>query len=134
MYARHTTKDGKHMFISQMDDEHLKNTINLMFANIRNAKSLLSAKVSLSNFQGALYGMSKEKISKKTAKLIKGHTRKLAHYLAEAMLRGMNYTKELQELFERTGADTKFDILLDDDDFKKPKYALEYYDDEWERF
>ena len=130
MYARHVTKDGKQMFISQMDDDHLKNTINLMFANIRNAKSLLSAKVSLSNFQGALYGMSKEKISKKTAKLIKNQTRKLAHYLAEAMLRGMNYTKELQELFERTGSDKQFDILLDDEDFKKPRYALEYYEDD----
>ena len=55
MYAKHRTKNGEQLYISQMDDNHLKNTVKLMLKNINDAKKLANQEVPMSKFQKAMY-------------------------------------------------------------------------------
>jgi len=104
MYEVHQTRDGITIYISQMDDEHLKNTINLKLRKIAALKGI-SVKVELNEFQKALYDLSEQEFSEKQANRLRKEVGGIYAYLAEAMLRGISYTEQLQKIFERTGAE-----------------------------
>lgn len=112
MLELHKTNAGEQMFISQMDNEHLQNTINCYFIKIEQAKSLLNTSVSVDKLKSALYEIDNKQIAKQASRLIKRITEKLYPYLAEAMLRGISYTERMQKVYERKIAEPKFDIKL----------------------
>ena len=110
MLKIHKTRAGEQFFVSQMEDEHLRNTIELYLGQLKQLKGALEAKVTLNPFKSALYNVDVGAISEKAKGLINGVANKLYPYLAEAMLRGIDYKTELQTTFERTGAEEKFII------------------------
>lgn len=110
MYKLHSTKSGESMFISMMEDEHLQNTIMLYINKIRGQKDLLGAKVNISPMKMAMYGIDTQTLVDTAKRTIQGTCTKLYPYLAEAMLRGFDYKAQLQEIFERTGAEAKFEL------------------------
>lgn len=113
MNKLHTTKSGETLMIAQMDDSHLTNHIKLLLRHIEQAKGALGANMKVSKFQSAMYGVNQESLEKKAAKKIKGIADQLYPYLAEAMLRGINFTTELQKIFERTGKEERITVELD---------------------
>ncbi len=119
MLRVHTTKEKEKMFVSQMEDAHLRATINLYLNRIRTLKDALSMKVTVSPFKSALYGIDMNDLSEQAKEKISDSANLLYPYLAEAMLRGMDFKVELQEIFERTGAEAKFFI---DDGFRSLGY------------
>ncbi len=123
MLKIHRTKEGEKMFISQMEDSHLQATINLFIKKIKDLKDALSMKVNVSPFKSALYAIDSTEIAENAKQRISTATSLLYPYLAEAMLRGMDYTVELQELFERTGKEDRFSI-------EDGSNLLEFQDDE----
>lgn len=113
MYNMHRTKSGETMFISMMEDDHLQNTINMYVNKIRSQKELLGAKVNISPMKMAMYGVDTARLVEAAKKSIKACCTKLYPYLAEAMLRGFDYKVQLQEIFERTSAEPKFDLEME---------------------
>lgn len=103
MFEIHTTREGKQMFISQMEDEHIKNTINLYIKKLEMLKGL-TVKVDLPKFKKALYNIADdEDIQAEAMDKLKDVAKALYPYLAEAMLRGIDFKTELQKVFEREG-------------------------------
>ena len=117
MNKTHTTKDGSKMLICQMDDSHLKNTINYMIREINKQKANLSASVEITPLKSALYGIKKEDVSGRAHRAIPKMVELMFPYLAEAMLRGMDFSKDLQEMLERSGQETcATSLMLKDSD------------------
>lgn len=134
MIGKHTTIDGKTMLIAQMKDSHLENTIELYLKKIEGAKDILEAKVSVSKFRGSLYGFDDNTLAMKAKKQIRALTGKLLPYLAEAMLRGINFTEDLQRVFERKNPEEGFDFDFGDPvTGKQPKYLTHHnLDNAWD--
>jgi len=105
MNVYHTTKDGSKLFISEMENSHLENTIRLMLAKVDEAKRMLYNKSSENKFKSALYSIPEVK-DRDLKEFILKYTTMLAPYIMEAMLRGINFTPELQLAYERVGKDT----------------------------
>ena len=124
MNKLHKTKAGDSMMISQMEDDHLSNHIKLLLRKIDSAKNALDANMKISKFQSAMYGVNNESLEKKASKVIKDMAEKLYPYLAEAMLRGISFTKELQKTFERSTAEIRIQVELDLLDSTHPHYYL----------
>ena len=103
MFKRHKTKDGDEMFISQMEDSHLTNTINYYLRKVREAKDSLTKSVAIDPFKGALYGIEPEAVRNMAMTAVVNLTAKLYPYLSEAMLRGIDFKEQLQEIYGRTG-------------------------------
>jgi hypothetical protein len=122
MYAEHKTRDGKKMYISQMDNRHLENTIRIILKHIEDAKKVSSQEVPLSKFQQTVYKMNTARVEKKAAQMISALTEKLYPYLAEAMLRGQNYTADLQRVFERKASDSIVTLSFDGHAFPELEY------------
>lgn len=108
MLKVHTTREGASTFISQMEDDHLKNTITMYLSKISQLKGALEAKVNVSPFKAALYEVDVQVVSETAKKHISAHANKLYPYLAEAMLRGFDFSKELRVVFERDGQEALF--------------------------
>lgn len=113
MLKIHTTKEGVSTFISQMEDDHLKNTINVFIRKITQLKTALEAKVSVSPFKAALYEVDVQCVSETAKKQISVQANKLYPYISEAMLRGFDFSKELRVVFERDGKEELF-LVVDD--------------------
>lgn len=120
MYTLHNTRDGQQLFISMMEDDHLKNTITLYLGKLKGYKELLDAKINISPIKMAMYGIDTQNMVSQAKTKIKSCCTRLYPYLAEAMLRGIDYKTQLQEIFERTGAEPAFDV-----DFKQAR-VIEY--------
>ena len=97
----HVTKDGRKMLIAEMDDNHLENTIKYVLRQIAMAKALLDGNIKQSKFDNAIYGKYKQFDEEDLSDLLRNRTQIIQFYLGEAMLRGMSFTNELQEVFER---------------------------------
>jgi hypothetical protein len=83
---QHRTADGTHMYISEMSNEHLKNTINMFLEQLRQASKALNQST-VKSINTALYKeiiVSPEKAEKIINSVIND---KLPHYLMEAVLR-----------------------------------------------
>ena len=101
MLKTHTTKSGVAMRICQMEDSHLDNTIKMIVRKIEEAKLLVRSNINADSFTEALYEVDIEAISNRAKEVIPEMTEILYPYLAEAMLRGKDYSLLLQEAFER---------------------------------
>lgn len=110
MLRVHKTKEGEKLFISQMADSHLTNTINMLIRKIEGYKGALEAKVNVSPFKAALYEVDVEQFSETAKKRISSTANGLYPYLAEAMLRGIDFKADLQRIFEREGQEGFFGI------------------------
>lgn len=96
----HMTAAGDQMYIAEMDNDHLKNTINSIFRNLDIAKKALNQDSS-SSVSSVLY-KSRTMTKDKAKFLIESMVdQQLPHYLMEASLRGMEFSKELKEFFDR---------------------------------
>lgn len=95
MNKKHTTKNGEVMFISQMTTTHLIATVNELLRTFREAKKHNS-------MDNVLYVISAKEVRDKEKGILNGSVDKLAPYLMECMLRGISFTKDLQELYVRT--------------------------------
>ncbi len=120
----HITKDGKKMLISQMENNHLLNTIKFYLNKIESAKKYLESKINMNNFKSALYGINNEQVSKKAKESIPIITNKLLPYIFEAALRGVDITELLQNVYERKEKENQFDI-----NFSNTQY-IEYNEDD----
>jgi hypothetical protein len=106
MFERHITKEGKELFISQMSDSHLESTIMMYINKIREAKNnLIAEDIRVSPMQTILYGVDPKALQKRARHTIRAVSTKLYPYLAEACLRGMDFSKELQDVYERDGTE-----------------------------
>lgn len=100
----HRTRDDRTMLICEMDDNHLSNTISMFITNIGKAKTLLEMTKNggRDDFESALFGDYKSLSKHELKKIIKDNSDRLQYYLGEAMLRGMDFSKQLQELYGRS--------------------------------
>lgn len=109
MHLVHTTKSGRKLFISQMDDDHLKNTINLKLDELQTITTALTVTAEVTPLQQALYGMSPNQVSKSAREQLAPALSHLYPYIAEAVLRNKvvewTLTERLQKIMARTGAD-----------------------------
>lgn len=103
MKLKHTTKDGTVMFIAEMEDDHLKNTILMITNTLRAAKLALGGNVGLSKFNKAMFGIDDVTNEAKAKSLIQSCYDKVCPYVFEAALRGLDISKQLQDVFEREG-------------------------------
>jgi len=101
MLRIHKTKEGERLFISQMTDEHLLATINMYLTKIAGYKDALASKISISPFKAALYEVNVEQFAETAKARISSTANGLYPYLAEAMLRKMDFSDKLREVFER---------------------------------
>lgn len=129
MLRKHYTRGGETMFISQMEDEHLRNTIEIFLREIEKCIGLLDFKVGLSRFKSALYKVDSEEIADRAEERLQKVVNKSYPYLSEALLRGMDFKDRLQEVFQRKGAEEKFlveadEMLLEDN----TNYATSRYE------
>jgi hypothetical protein len=116
MLRMHRCNDGRKMFVSQMEDDHLKKTIELHFRKLENLKKAVTAKVNITPFKASLYGVDTAALHEMAQGKIKHQANALYPYLAEAMLRGFDYKEQLQTIFERTGKEADI-AVIDVDDF-----------------
>lgn len=129
MFVRHRTKDGKVMFISQMSDSHLESTIMMFLNSIREYKNKLIAEdIKTSPMQSVLYDVDPKRVQKQAKHGIKVATDKLYPYLAEACLRGMDFSKELQDVYERDGTEKTQFIEPSAYDVPQVEYQVEPFD------
>jgi len=113
MIEKHKTKDGKLLLVSQMDDNHLKNTIGLVCRAIEKAIEGLEVDTEVSKKQAALYGINRDHIRTHCSNALPVLTQKLYPYAAEAALRGIDISERLQKAFGRTEAEGQFNVKLD---------------------
>ncbi len=114
MYDIHTTREGKQMMISQMEDRHLLNLIKLELNQITLMLDASSSKLQLTPAQQILYNLQSDEIAKRAREEVPRKVRHLYPYIAEAMLRGLTeVTENLQLTFGRKTKDTiALDIAL----------------------
>ena len=103
------------MFISEMDDNHLQNFINLQLKAIVTIKNKLRGVTTIDPFKKALYQNFEFEDEESLTEMLTRICDLLEPYLAELALRGLDMSKELQEVFERN---TKKEIESGNDEFK----------------
>jgi hypothetical protein len=121
----HVTREGQKMFISQMDDSHLLNTVKMICRNIEECKSLSAYSPGISGFQKKLMGLDDEKLQNEMFDKIKEYSEMLVYYVAETSLRGLNVSSVLQSAFERSEKLPKFEIPSN-----SPSQLIDYEDDD----
>jgi hypothetical protein len=97
----HQTSDGKIILIANLEDSHLKNIVNLHIIRIKQAKEILSQGATF-KIQEALLNHSSSNLEAKMLKQIKVAAAALPAYIMECAIRGIDYSKELQNAFDRT--------------------------------
>jgi len=107
----HITKDGNRMYISQMEDIHLLNTVNLKLNNLDKAKKALLVKgnLFLDNINGMIY-------SEESAEAyIETFIESFSEYILEVVIRGLDISdirSRYIELIERSIAVPNDNIVL----------------------
>jgi len=110
-----------------MDDSHLENTIRMFLRKINDAKTMLDRSVKIDSFSSALYRISPEEVSNQARQSIVNMTEFLYPYLAEAMLRGIDFKEELQKVY---GRDSKDDQTIQGSTLKEIDCDNGYYWDD----
>lgn len=113
MYAIHKTSDGRTMFISEMEDSHLLNTINYILREIDSIKKAYLLKQDPNLVFYKLLStrsrcLSEEALGERLSYRIEA----LYPYVLEASLRGLNISSNLQETFKRTSKEEGFSGML----------------------
>jgi hypothetical protein len=124
----HTTKEGKRMLISDMTDEHLKNTIDFIIKTLKAHQNIIKSEMTEKwNLDLVWSGISIRNLKKNAERKVWEVLEVLPAYIYEATIRGENYTEILQTLHDRKAATSFFnseDIKLlgynDDDDDEMP--------------
>lgn len=88
--------------ISQMDDNHLTNTIQMLLKHIKEANAMItSTSIMVANIDFLIAGIDQEEVKRKAKEiLIKAHDR-IGRYMIEASIRGMDFSKDFQDAFGR---------------------------------
>ena len=102
MYEIHVTNEGVQMMVCEMEDNHLLNTIKLYCRQLKKVVSLIRAAAPMDEYDRALYGIDTLK-PEDAAKLTQRFATKLAPYVLEASLRGLDVSTYLQDAFDRDG-------------------------------
>ena len=101
----HKTKEGKHILIGQMDDDHLFNYVNLVIKASLEIKGISTD--SMTPFQRVMLGMPEVR-QEDSAEQVRLHIVKLYPYFTEMILRDhpklSKVSKMLQSLMERKDA------------------------------
>lgn len=101
----HKTKEGKHILIGQMDDEHLFNYVKLVIKASLEIKGISTD--SMTPFQRVMLGMPEVR-QEDSAEQVRLHIIKLYPYFTEMILRDhpklTKVSKMLQDLMERKDA------------------------------
>lgn len=101
----HKTKDGKMILISQMEDSHLKNTIDLFIKQIKECQSIMDDEVKhKSNLDYITSGLDMRNSKDRAESTLKKILHTIPYYVYEATIRGINYTEQLQDMYSRTGS------------------------------
>lgn len=102
MIGIHKCTNGSQMNISEMNDNHLKNTIAFILKRIQASKELLRNNAKPDAFSEALRTSPIKHFNKGELKqIVQSDTKNVCVYVAEAQLRGISVTEALQEVFER---------------------------------
>lgn len=97
----HKTKNWEILLIAEMEDEHLKNTIDLIIKNIENYFNMLKNKEEL-DINNIIYW--RRNFTKAELKnFIKNSSERLVFYIFEAQIRWYDYSEKLQKVFWRNG-------------------------------
>ena len=99
----HKTKEGKKMYISEMEDTHLTNYIRLALKGVEKIKEQLRGTTETDPFKIALYNKRETYDNEQLSDLLEDICDNLYPYLAELALRGIDMSEELRKVFERQG-------------------------------
>lgn len=103
MLEKHITRDGDNLLIAQMSDTHLRNFLNLLFDQIRQAKEIGQANTKASEFDRALYNLP-EINETEAGQMVRQVLKQMYPYLTEAFLRDMEDVRaDLVEVMGRNG-------------------------------
>lgn len=120
------------MFISQMEDSHLINTIRLILRNVDKAKHALGSTINIDPASAAMYGIDTKAMSTRAKESIRPYIQLLYPYVTEAALRGLNVTGDLQSTIGRTERESRFVdakmLLGRGDDFEDLEDYLDEHD------
>ena len=98
----HTTRTGERIPIAAMTDDHLFNLIAMFCSKMAAARAAAETQVNLSPFERRLYGID-DLSPTDAADIVREGMARLAPYVLEAALRGLDVSGELQTAIGRTG-------------------------------
>lgn len=98
---KHTTEDGRSIFVSEMPDQHLKNTVNVLINNAQAMKALIKGGAGPETITEIIHGVSRKQQIGVAREKVKSIYVNLAPYIMECMIRGIDFSKELADAFER---------------------------------
>ena len=98
----HKTRDWKEMFISQMTDEHLQNTVKIFLNNIKKSSDFLSWNGNLTNTIDMRLSWNRiEDLWEKFETILKQSYLMLWRYTIELFIRWINMSEDFKEAFWR---------------------------------
>lgn len=98
----HTTIEGRKILISELSDDHLKNTIEMFFRHLKAASNIINAKAEDTrriDLVGS--GLTVKNFKKQAEQKISEVLEQLPFYIYESSIRGIHYTEKLQEVHDR---------------------------------
>ena len=101
MNRLHKTKNGRRLFISQMDDSHLTNTLSLICRNVAALRQVAEGVQTSKN--SVFYGIDSDSAKAEARHRLVNAVRLIEPYAAECALRGIDVSKELQDTLGREG-------------------------------
>lgn len=122
MNKLHKTKEGKKMYISEMDDTHLANFIRLSLKGIIKIKEQLRGNTEVDPFKVALYNKHEVYNKEKLTDFLEELCDNLYPYLAELALRGIDMAEELRDAFDRKGVEK-----IDSNDTEQFQHLLDQF-------
>lgn len=100
MFETHTTREGQTLFISQMEDSHLINTIRAYVRKLNECKAILEAAQAVStNVLAQAFGVASSHTLEHVRKQMLKLHQTLQPYVLVATVRSLNITKELQSFY-----------------------------------
>lgn len=127
------------MLICQMEDDHLLCTIRLYCRKLQQAQAVIANTALLDPITATLSSLCPEDTARQAKASMRAMHERLMPYLAEAALRGLSVTTELQAAYGRStaipcfvptlvaGNDDSYDIEDEDDDRYEEDYHSEVY-------
>lgn len=103
MNRMHKCNDGKTLFISQMDNSHLFNTLKLLCKKVKALKQVAEG-VSVSR-NAMIYGLDTDSSKQGAKRRIVESVRFIEPYAAECALRNLDVSELLQSTFDRSEAE-----------------------------
>lgn len=86
------------MFISQMEDDHLRNMIHLLISDLKDAITIFSADKNIPQYKLAIYGLTLDEVQESMGRKVPAVLGKLYPYLAEAFLRDLDGIEKIRVL------------------------------------